>query len=445
MTGSEDVASVDEAPLGLVQIRIFLICSFVMFFDGFDTQAIGYVAPLLAQATHASLASFGIIFSIGLAGAASGAFLFGPLGDYFGRRWLLVIACAAFATFSLGTVFVTSTTELMFVRFLTGLGLGGAVPTSLALVSEYAPKRFKAWSMTAMFAAFPLGGFVGGLAASILVSRFGWQSVFLAGGIAPAFACIAIALWVPESAQYLASRRNRDQPDQFASDPDPHNHGVLKPSSSVLKQMLGAKQFRVTLLLWVPFFLGFMVVLSVVLWGPSLLRETGMPLSVATLIFAIHFLGGFVGTAFSGYLVDRFGAKRVIVPAFLVGAICLGSFGFLIWSPLALCVIAFFCGVLLAGASNGLLPIAAALYPTHLRSTGIGWAMGAGRFGQLVGPMLIGLMVAAKLPSSTIFLTAVVPCIVSAAFVWLVTGRSRNAWPAEAADVESWDPKAAKT
>ena len=451
MTQSGDVASASgEPPLSWVQIRIFVICSFVMFFDGFDTQAIGYVAPLLAQATHAPLASFGIVFSVGLAGAASGAFLFGPLGDYFGRRWLLAIACAAFAAFSVSTIFVSSLTELMFVRFLTGLGLGGAVPTSLALVSEFAPKRFKALSITAMFSAFPFGGFIGGLVASALVSRYGWQSVFLVGGIAPAFVCIAIALWVPESIQYLESRRKAKQVSRLASeraagvDSASLEAAASKPSSSIFTQMLGTKQLPITLLLWVPFFLGFMVVLSVVIWGPSLLREAGMPLPLATLVFAIHFLGGFVGTALSGYLVDRFGAKRVIIPAFLLGSVCLGFLGFLTWSPLLLCVDAFVCGVLLAGASNGMLPIAAALYPTHLRSTGIGWAMGAGRCGQLVGPILIGWMLAAKLPSSTIFLAAVVPCIISAAFVWLVIRQSRNAWPAKAA-AESGVPQTAET
>lgn len=425
-----DLRSADAAkarPISVLQIRIFAICSLVVFFDGFDTQAIGYVAPLLAKATNAPLSSFGAVFSIGLAGAVLGAFIFGPLGDRFGRRWLLIGASAIFAAFSLFTMFVTSLPELLIVRFLTGVGLGGAVPTSLALVSEYSPQKFRGLAITAMFSAFPLGGFVGGLVASALISQYGWQSVFLVGGIVPAISCIALVLWVPESIQYLAMRGKKEQLSRLVAQLAPGDGPapvmatpVESMSFSVFKEMLTKERLRMTLLLWVPFFLGFMVILTVVLWGPSLLREAGIPLSTAALVFAVHYFGGFVGTAFCGYFVDKFGPLRVLVPGFLIGAACVGAFGFLTSSIVLLCIDAFLCGVLLVGSSNGLLPVAASLYPTHLRSTGIGWAMGAGRCGQLVGPVLVGLMLSASLQTSTIFLMAVGPCLVAAAFVFLL-------------------------
>lgn len=413
-------------PISVLQIRIFAICSLVVFFDGFDTQAIGYVAPLLAKATNAPLSSFGAVFSIGLAGAVLGAFIFGPLGDRFGRRWLLIGASAIFAAFSLFTIFVTSLPELLIVRFLTGVGLGGAVPTSLALVSEYSPQKIRGLAITAMFSAFPLGGFVGGLVASALISQYGWQSVFLVGGIVPAISCVALVLWVPESIHYLAMRGKKDQVSRLVAQLAPGEAAApvgataMESMSFSVKDMLTKKRLRMTLLLWVPFFLGFMVILTVVLWGPSLLREAGVPLSTAALVFAIHYFGGFIGTAFCGYLVDRFGPLRVLVPGFLIGAVCVGAFGFLTSSIVLLSIDAFLCGVLLVGSSNGLLPVAASLYPTHLRSTGIGWAMGAGRCGQLVGPVLVGLMLSASLPTSTIFLVAVGPCLVAAAFVFLL-------------------------
>jgi AAHS family 4-hydroxybenzoate transporter-like MFS transporter len=203
--------AIDDHPVRRIQIRIFVICAFVAFFDGYDTQAIGYVASLLAKTTNTPIASFGIVFSIGLAGAAVGAFVLGPLGDRLGRKWLLILSCALFSVFSLLTVKATSYNWLLSLRFITGLGLGGAVPVSLALVAEYFPTRVRGLAVTAMFSAFPLGGFIGGILASALIESFGWESIFVIGSVIPGALCIAIWLWVPESIHFLISRNKLSQ------------------------------------------------------------------------------------------------------------------------------------------------------------------------------------------------------------------------------------------
>jgi MFS transporter, AAHS family, 4-hydroxybenzoate transporter len=416
-----------------MQIGIFIICAAVALFDGYDTQAIGYVAPLLAVATKTPITSFGTVFSIGLAGAAIGAFVFGPLADCFGRRWLLVVACVLFSTFSLLTITAASFTALVTLRFITGLGLGGAVPISLALVSEYFPVKFRGLAMTGMFSAFPLGGFIGGLIASSIIERYGWQSIFLIGGILPGVVCLALIIWVPESIRFLASQGRQDEVRHILARIAP---GAVGPADSIVHQqrasgnvaskLFAQGRFAITLLLWIPFFMGFMVIVTVVLWGPSLLSESGVPISVGALVFAFHYFGGFVGSAGSGYLVDKYGPIKTLVPGFLVGAAALTIFGHLTWSPVLLCADAFLLGLLLAGSSNGLLPLAASFYPTQVRSTGIGWAMGTGRFGQLIGPLLVGLMLSSRQTSSIIFTAAAIPCIISAAFVWIVSTTARR-------------------
>jgi AAHS family 4-hydroxybenzoate transporter-like MFS transporter len=176
-------------------------------------------------------------------------------------------------------------------------------------------------------------------------------------------------------------------------------------------------------MLWIPFFLGFMVIITVVLWGPALLREGGVSIASASIVFAAHYLGGFIGTAGSGYLVDRFGATKVIIPGFLLGGASLLVFGHVMWSVALLCLVAFSVGLFVVGASNGLLSIAAAVYPTRVRSSGLGWAMGMGRVGQLVGPVLVGLMVSAQSSSSAIFMAASIPCVIAAVFVWAIVAK----------------------
>ncbi len=194
---------IDDRPVSWFQYRIFILCSLVALMDGFDTQAIGYVAPLLASAVHTPVNAFGLIFSAGLAGAALGAFTFGPLADRFGRRLPLIFSCILFAIFSIATIFVTSFSQLLVMRTITGIGLGGAVPTCLAIVAEYAPKRIRGLAVTAMFSSFPLGGFIGGMAASYLISTYGWQSVFLLGGSLPVVIGLVLILQMPESYVFL--------------------------------------------------------------------------------------------------------------------------------------------------------------------------------------------------------------------------------------------------
>jgi AAHS family 4-hydroxybenzoate transporter-like MFS transporter len=304
-----EIADVIESrPVSRFQYLIFVLCASIALLDGYDTQAIGYVAPLLAAAIHTPVTAFGLIFSAGLAGAAVGAFTFGPLADRIGRRPPLILACILFAVFSVATIFVTSFGQLLIVRIITGIGLGGAVPTSLAVVAEYAPKRIRGLAVTAVFSAFPLGGFVGGLAASHLISAYGWHSIFIVGGVLPLLVGVVLIAQMPESLRFLIARGANDSQlrsilakiaPELAHSETSFRHAEEATPRSPIKDLFAEGRAWVTLLLWGPFFLGFMVILTVVLWGPSLLNEGGIPLSIGALIFAAHYLGGFIGTACS--------------------------------------------------------------------------------------------------------------------------------------------------
>jgi MFS transporter, AAHS family, 4-hydroxybenzoate transporter len=429
MKGLEIADVIENRPVRGFQYLIILMCSVIALMDGYDTQAIGYVAPLLASAIRTPVGDFGLIFSAGLAGAAVGAFTFGPLADRIGRRQPLILACMLFAIFSIATVFVTSFNQLLIVRAITGIGLGGAVPACLAMVAEYAPKRIRGFAVTAMFSAFPLGGFIGGIAASHLISAYGWYSIFIVGGALPFVIGLVVIVQMPESLGFLSARDAdgsqlraivaRLAPELVDPEMCFRHSQALSHRSPVMDLFVKQRRWA-TILLWGPFFLGFMVILTVVLWGPSLLNDSGIPLSVGALVFAAHYLGGFIGTACSGYLVDKWGAGKVTVSGFRSGAVCLALFGQLTSSAILLGIDAFFCGLLVVGATSGMLAVAATLYPTPMRSTGIGWAMGVGRFGQLIGPLAVGWMLAAQLSKPAVFFAAAIACVVSAAFAGLL-------------------------
>src|ERR1700694_3664923 len=200
-----DVAEfIDAQPVGGFQIRLLLTCAAVLFLDGFDTTAIGYVAPVLAREWGLGKGALGPVFSAGLFGLMIGALIFGPLADRVGRKKIIIFSTLAFGVGTLATAFISDVNTLLAIRFLTGLGLGGAMPNAIAMTSEFSPHRRRATMVMVMFCGFSIGAALGGLLAAALIPQFGWRSVFIVGGVAPLLLVPILALWLPESVRFLA-------------------------------------------------------------------------------------------------------------------------------------------------------------------------------------------------------------------------------------------------
>src|ERR1700750_2714529 len=204
------VEFIDQQPVGGFQIKLLLTCAAVLFLDGFDTQAIGYVAPALAKEWGLTKAALGPVFSAGLFGLMIGALTLGPLADRIGRKKIIVASTLAFGLGTLATAFIQDVNTLLAIRFLTGLGLGGAMPNTIALTSEFNPRRRRATMVMIMFSGFSIGAALGGLLAAALIPQFGWRSVFIVGGVAPLLLAPILAVKLPESVRFLALTRGFD-------------------------------------------------------------------------------------------------------------------------------------------------------------------------------------------------------------------------------------------
>jgi AAHS family 4-hydroxybenzoate transporter-like MFS transporter len=371
--------------------------------DGFDTQAVAFVAPVLAAQWHIDLALLGPVFAAGLAGLMIGALAFGSAADWIGRKPALIVSTLIFGIFAGATAYATSTGGLLALRFLTGIGLGGAMPNIIALTSEYTPKRVRATAISLMFCGFPLGAVLGGLLAAWIIPGWGWPFVFLLGGATPLAMVPILALLMPESARFAVVRR-RSQRAVLATLAAiaPHADtagatlevGEQAASGLPVKQLFTERRCFTTLLLWIVFFASLLVLYLLVNWLPSLLYRSGVPLQRAIVATVLLNAGGIVGAIVLGRLIDRFGPIWILAGAYALTSIATAALGPSSSTTPALLAVVFVAGFGVIGGQICMNAFAAAIYPTAIRSTGVGWALGVGRLGSILGPVMGELLIA---------------------------------------------------
>src|SRR6266404_4867300 len=357
-----DVAEfIDRQPVGGCQIILILTCAAVLFLDGFDTQAIGYVAPALAKEWGLTKGALGPVFSAGLFGLMIGALVFGPLADRVGRKKIIILSTLAFGLGALVTAFVQDVNTLLAIRFLTGLGLGGAMPNAVAMTSEFNPRRRRATMVMIMFCGFSVGAALGGQLAAALIPQFGWRSVFIVGGVAPLLLVPILALRLPESVRFLAlTGRANERVAQLL--------GLISPKAVFAP----ATQF----VIHEPGLAGIPVL--------HLFREGRT--AVTLLLWVVYFAA-----------------------VFAVGAI--GQLGH---SVVFVTMAIFAAGFCIVGGQIAANALAAGFYPTSVRATGVGWALGIGRVGSIVGPLIGGALLTAKWSTASVFAAAALAALCAA-------------------------------
>ncbi len=429
---------IDSNPIGGLQWRVVVLCFSVAMIDGFDAQSIGYVAPLLAEQFSLSPDVMGQLYSSALIGLMVGALVGSSMADRIGRKPVIILSVAVMGLFALLTATAGSTTELFLYRFLTGIGLGGVMPNVNILTAEFAPARRRALLMTVMFVGFPIGTIVGGLAAAGLIQAFGWESVFIVGGAVPLALVPLLVFLLPESPRFLALKPdheaslaqivNRIAPDTSATATSRFETLTPQQPGGSIQGLFTAGRTPITLLLWVVYFANLLTLFAMVAWLPSVLNAAGFPLERAILATVLFATGGVIGGLLIAAAVDRMGAIPIMVAAFAVAAVAVGSLGQVTGSLTLLIIILFLAGVTAMGSQFGLNAITSNIYDTHARATGLGWALAAGRLGAIIGPIAVGAAVSLDLPLSRLFMLGAVPMVIASASVF-VLGRLKAARP----------------
>jgi len=391
---------IEQRPLGAYQIWTAALCGLVLVLDGFDSQAINYIGPPLSDALHFPLKNLGSIFSSGLFGLMIGAMTSGPIADRWGRKWPVIVSTLSFAGFSLITLRVASFDQLLALRFLTGLGLGGAMPNVVALASEFVPRRVLPHVVTLLFVGMPLGGVLSGLLSAATIPRHGWQFVLYVGGTIPLAIAVLLVAGLPESIGFLAARGKdprkiarilkRIAPETAATGVRPTPRDTAHEGVPVKHLFTEGRTFG-TILLWIPYFMNLLIIYFIGSWLPALLRQSGMSVKAGSTAAAFFSFGGVFGCLVEGWLIKRFGAFGVLLAEFGLATASIAALSKIPSSYSLMLAVAFASGLMVIGAQGGLNAIAANFYPTAVRSTGLGWALGVGRVGSIVGPLLGGM------------------------------------------------------
>jgi AAHS family 4-hydroxybenzoate transporter-like MFS transporter len=425
---------IDNGNLGSFQLRIIVLCALTLIMDGFDVQAMGYVAPAIVQEWGIQNSVLGPVFSAALVGVLIGSLVFSMLADRIGRRPVLIAATLYFSVLTLVTPQATSVEQLLVIRFIAGIGMGGIMPQAMALAGEYSPKKYRAPVMALIQGGFTAGAAFGGFVAAWLIPTFGWRTVFYFGGTIPLVLCALMVVWLPESLQFLVLRRKHlEKVREWLRRIDPR-----APDSAQVEYFVEEKSRRgvpaiylfregralVTLLLWVVNFMNLLDLYFLSSWLPTVVRGLGYSTATAVLVGTAVQVGGVLGTIVISWWITRIGFKALA--AYLaVGWIAIALIGQPGLSFAMLVTVVFIAGWCVIGGQPAVGALAGMYYPTDLRSTGIGWGLGMGRIGAIIGPVLGGQLMAWQWTNRDIFMVAAVPALISMTVVIILQSAIR--------------------
>jgi AAHS family 4-hydroxybenzoate transporter-like MFS transporter len=394
----------DERGLSSFQIKLIIWSFFIVLIDGYDIAAIAFAAPSLAKEWALKPGSLGPVFSASLIGILFGSGIFGWVGDRYGRKAALIWSNLVFGVFTLAAAYSTNLDQMFWLRLLAGLGIGGVIPNVVAINAESAPRKLRATLAIIAVGCVPLGGAIPGFVTAVFVPQYGWQILFLIGGIVPIVIAIAAMVGLPESIKFMAlheGQRRKMESTIKAIRPDYQVPANAKFVIEDEKQFPGFNPgylfsdglALITPLLWLLFALNLMGYFFLISWTPTLMTAAKLPPATAALAGAMLQVGGTVGALSLCWWLQKHRFLAVAI-MFVIAVPVVGSIGFAgLTSKAVLLTATFFAGFFVLGIQSGINVIGALIYPTSLRANGSGWELGIGRIGSIVGPIVGGLLI----------------------------------------------------
>jgi MFS transporter, AAHS family, 4-hydroxybenzoate transporter len=418
----------DDKRITTLQFTTIFICFLMNMLDGMDVMVVSYASPAIAKLWTISPQAMGSVFSAGLLGMTLGTLFIAPRADIVGRRTIILLSALIMGITVFATCWAQSVEQLLFFRFISGLGIGSMLASTATLASEYAPTKTKDFWVSFAMSGYSIGAVVSGLAAAKIIPAYGWQAMFQTAGIATLATVPFIFFFLSESLDFLLKKHPTGALEKAnailskINEPTLHElpplsiNTVEKPS---VTSLLTPERKMSTLQLWLALFLAFASLYFLTTWIPKLASSAGLSMELAIYAGTVFNLGAFFGIMTQGYLASQFGSRRTIF-GFLAGtAILMAIFGYFTGSALVLVLFGLI-GFGVQGGFVGLYAVAARFYPTEIRSTGVGFAMSAGRIGGIVGPLIGGFLIAAGLSMTANFMIFAVPTLLAGIATFMI-------------------------
>lgn len=413
------------------QIVIVIMCFILNMNDGIDVLVVSYTGSEILNEWGLTKAQQGYIFSAGLAGMTLGCLLIAPLADRIGRRKLFIFAIGIETIGMLLSSIVTAYNQLLFLRFISGLGIGGLLPTMAAVASEFSSERRKDLAVGFVQAGWPIGAIFMGFYTAWAVPQFEWRFAFFSAGAVSALMLLMIIFFMPESIEYLWKFQPKNALRKINKvllrmgyekiDALPEKNATKKPG---LQAIFTREYGKSTILLWIGVFFGFMTLYTLISWVPSIATDSGMPFKMATYVGTVLNIGAFAGSTGIGWLAARFNIKKLIFAFFILAFGIMVAYGNISLSHALVFITTFLIGITVQGGFNGYWPATTRVYETGIRTTGVGWALGAGRFGAIAGPALFGVLSDLNLTISTLFVIFSIPLVISGIAAYLIPSKN---------------------
>jgi AAHS family 4-hydroxybenzoate transporter-like MFS transporter len=430
---------VGNSSFGGFQLGLCILCGLCLIMDGFDVQAMGYVAPVILKEWHVPNAQFGAVFGAGLFGILVGSLFFSMLADKIGRRPVLITVTVCFSVLTFLTSQAANVQQMLVVRFIAGMALGAIMPNAVALVGEYSPRKLRVTIMMIVGNGFTAGAAFGGFIARWLIESYGWRSVFYFGAAAPMVIAVIMIFALPESLQFMVlHRKHLDKAVRWLRRIDPtasSDASLYFVEETKRKGVPWIHLFHEgrgvgTILLWVINFMNLLNLYFLASWLPTVANQAGYGIGTSVLVGTMEQLAGMIGGFCLGLFVQRWGFVRVLTTCFAVGCVNIALIGQPGLSLSMLFTVVFLAGFGVVGGQTAVNALSATYYPTDLRATGIGAGLGIGRIGAIIGPVVGGVLMSRHLPSQNLFLVAAVPALISAivmlAMHWVLRAQTQS-------------------